>query len=61
MFHTLTDAQRSVASHMAPQALGRLAASGVGVNIGECSMCRDSRPVDEMVRIERQRGCTQLS
>jgi hypothetical protein len=22
----------------------------VGVSIGECSMCRDSRPFDEMVR-----------
>jgi hypothetical protein len=51
MFRTLTDAQRSVAELTWPR-VGTLVdwrRVEVGVSVGECSMCRDSRPADEMV------------
>jgi hypothetical protein len=51
MFHTLTDAQRSVAE-LTWLRVGTLVdwrRVEVGVSLGECSMCHDSRPVDEMV------------
>jgi hypothetical protein len=51
MFHTLTDAQRTVAE-IPWLRIGTLVdwrRVEVGVNLSECSMCRDSRPVNEMV------------
>jgi hypothetical protein len=51
MFHTLTDAQRTVAE-ITWLRIGTLVdwrRVEVGVSFGECSICRDSHPVNEMV------------